>query len=261
VQYIFLSHDVDWRKQGPPLDHILKRKERFDKLTIDNLKTRNPYYNIPDYIAIEDEYGVKSTFFFRTTYEGGYIYDYADEINSLTRGGWEIGLHSDPKSVRSLKELGDEKELLESITRHPITANRVHYLHNGIGLAAMLQSLGFIYDSSVRKNKDRITKDDLGFYKIGNLIEFPVTLMDAYLFTYMKIKEPQLVSLFEKTLEYCKSIKKNVITVIWHDNVLKMTGGRMYSSILQYLVSRDDVRVCRGIDLAKMIGGLTIESS
>jgi peptidoglycan/xylan/chitin deacetylase (PgdA/CDA1 family) len=258
VQYIFLSHDVDWRKKGPPLDHILERKERFDKFTIDNIKERNPYYNIPEYMAIEDGYGVKSTFFFRTKYEGGHIDDYADEIHSLIKGGWEIGLHSDPRSVSSLKRLGEEKELLESITRHPITANRVHYLNNDIGLATMLQSLGFIYDSSVKKSKDRIAEDDLGFYRIGNLIEFPITLMDAYLFTYMKIKESELVSLFEKTIEYCKSIKKDIITVIWHDNVLKMTGGRMYSSILQYLVSRDDVKVFRGIDLAKIIDRLTI---
>jgi len=30
MQYIFLSHDVDWRKQGPPLEHILSRKDRFE---------------------------------------------------------------------------------------------------------------------------------------------------------------------------------------------------------------------------------------
>jgi peptidoglycan/xylan/chitin deacetylase (PgdA/CDA1 family) len=261
VQYIFLSHDVDWRKQGAPIEHILERKERFDKVTIDNLETRNPYYNIPDYMEIEDRYGVKSTFFFRTIYEGGHFIEYEDEIHSLIRGGWEIGLHSDPKSVNSLKKLTEEKERLELITKHPITANRVHYLNSDVELASMLQSLGFIYDSSVKKRKDRVTKDDLGFYKIGNLIEFPVTLMDAYLFTYMKIKEPQIVELFEKTLDYCKNVKKDIITVIWHDNVLKMTGGRMYSSILQYLTSRDDVKVCRGIDLAKMINRLAVVPS
>jgi hypothetical protein len=30
-QYIFLSHDVDWSFDGPPKEHILKRKDRFDK--------------------------------------------------------------------------------------------------------------------------------------------------------------------------------------------------------------------------------------
>src|SRR5215204_1340773 len=94
---IFLSHDVDWRKQGAQIEHILKRIERFDKVTIDNLRTRNPYYNIPDYMAIEDRYGLKSTFFFRTIYEDGSLSDYEDDIQALIKGGWEIGLHTDPK--------------------------------------------------------------------------------------------------------------------------------------------------------------------
>jgi hypothetical protein len=40
---------------------------------------------------------------------------------------------------------------------------------------------------------------------------------------------------------------------VWHDNVLKMKGGRMYKEILEYLTSQDDVNIRRGIDLAKMI--------
>jgi hypothetical protein len=45
----------------------------------------------------------------------------------------------------------------------------------------------------------------------------------------------------------------NVVTVIWHDNVLQMKGGRMYKRILEYLTSQDDVRVSRGIDLTRII--------
>ena len=37
MQYIFLSHDVDWRKQGPPREHVLSRAERFEKDVIDRL--------------------------------------------------------------------------------------------------------------------------------------------------------------------------------------------------------------------------------
>ena len=113
MQYIFLSHDVDWRKQGASREHILKRKQRFDKVTINNLGVRNPYYNIPDYMAIEDRYGVKSTFFFRTIYEDGDFSDYEDDIQALINGGWEIGLHSDPKSTNSLEKLAGEKKQLE----------------------------------------------------------------------------------------------------------------------------------------------------
>ena len=103
----------------------------------------------------------------------------------------------------------------------------------------------------------------MGYYKYNNnLIEFPITLMDAYMFTYMKIKENRIIETFESTLNYGRNLIRhcnhkqkdfNIITVVWHDNVLKMKGGRMYKEILQYLTSQDDVNIHRGIDLAEMI--------
>ena len=47
--------------------------------------------------------------------------------------------------------------------------------------------------------------------------------------------------------------ENNVISVIWHDNVLKMKGGRMYKQILEFLTSQDDVEIKRGIDLVKIL--------
>jgi len=41
-----MSHDVDWRRQGAPADHIVARKERFDPETIKEIHVKNPYYNI-----------------------------------------------------------------------------------------------------------------------------------------------------------------------------------------------------------------------
>jgi hypothetical protein len=85
--------------------------------------------------------------------------------------------------------------------------------------------------------------------------------MDAYMFTYMKIKEDRIIKTFESTLNYGRNLLRrsnnekdfNIITVVWHDNVLKMKGGRMYKEILEYLTSQDDVNIRRGIDLAEMI--------
>ena len=95
----------------------------------------------------------------------------------------------------------------------------------------------------------------MGYHKFGKLIEFPITLMDAYMFTYMKITEEQIIPTFEHTLNYGRKLNNdfNIITVIWHDNVLQMKGGRMYKKILEYLVSQQDVKISRGIDLAEMI--------
>ena len=253
MQYIFLSHDVDWRLQGPPIEHILERRDRFEQELFENTKPENLYRNIPEYMEIEEKFDVRSTFFFRTFYENGNVLDYEDDIKQLQKLDWEIGLHTNPSSINDLDKIRLEKEKLESISGKQIIGNRVHYLNYNSELPEKLEKLGFSYDSSLRHSKDIIDEKEMGYSRINGIIEFPVTLMDAYLFTYMKIQEDGIIPEFQKTLDLGRSLSENnVISVIWHDNVLKMKGGRMYKQILEFLTSQDDVEIKRGIDLVKI---------
>ena len=95
----------------------------------------------------------------------------------------------------------------------------------------------------------------MGYQIIDNIIEFPVTLMDAYLFTHMNIAEEKLIPIIKKTLNSSRQLDTefNVMTILWHDNVLKMKGGRMYPKILEFLSSQDDVVMCNGSELVKKI--------
>ena len=274
MQYIFLSHDVDWRRQGPPVEHILERKDRFDSKIFERTKPEDLYRNIPEYMEIEEKLGVRSTFFFRTIYENGNLIDYEDDIKQLQESNWEIGLHTDPTSIDDAEKIRLEKEKLESITKKPIFGNRVHFLNYNSELLNKLEKLGFSYYSSLRHSKDRIDEKEMRYFRnnpvtqnLGShgmdpskwIIEFPVTLMDAYLFTHMKIKEDKIISEFKKTLDISRNLWDGeglyggVITIIWHDNVLKMKGGRMYQQILEFLTSQDDVKIMRGIDLVEIL--------
>jgi len=252
---VFLSHDVDWNFNGPPKDHILKIKDRFDEKLFQTTQINKLYRNFSEYMEIEEKYDTKSTFFFRTQYENGDYRDYHDDIKKLNKEGWEIGLHTDPSSVNDLFKIKKEKEDLEKILDSKIYGNRVHYLSNDKKLLEKLSQLDFVYDSSFRKTKDTITFDDMGYQQINKIIEFPVTIMDAYLFTHMKISENKIIEIVEKTLNSCRelNLEFNVMTILWHDNVLKMKGGRMYSKILEFLSSQDDVKLFNGIDLAKFL--------
>ena len=254
MQYIFLSHDVDWRRQGPPIEHVLARRDRFDPEIFEKTKLESLYRNIPEYIELEEKYGIRSTFFFRTLYENGNVEDYEDDIQTLQKGNWEVALHTDPKSVDSIEKIKQEKEKLESLTKKPIIGNRVHFLNYNSDLPLKLKQLGFLYDSSLRHSKDRIDEKEMGYSKIDGLIEFPVTLMDAYLFTHMKIEEKKIVSEFQKALDVGRNLsEENIISVIWHDNVLNMKGGRVYKEILEFLTSQEDVKIFSGNELVKIL--------
>ena len=250
-----MSHDVDWRLEGPSIEHLLARKDRFEPKVLDNIKTKNPYHNTNEIMDLEEKFGVKSTFFYRTKYENGNFQDYENDIKSLLEGGWEIGLHTDPSSIDDIEKIKKEKNNLETITKTALKGNRVHYLGFNKELPKKLSELGFVYDSTVRHSKDRIDKDEMGHFNFGDLIEFPLTIMDAYLFTYMKISEEKVVDTIKSTIDYGRKLNGefNVITINWHDNVLQMKGGRMYKNILEYLTSQEDVSIHKGIELAHKI--------
>ena len=254
-QYVFLSHDVDWSFDGPPREHIFQRKERFDEKLFENTPIDRLYRNFSEFMEIEEKYGVKSTFFFRTQYENGDYRDYQEDIKKLVNGGWEIGLHTDPSSIKDIEKIKKEKNDLEELVGSEILGNRVHYLSNDEQLPKKLSELNFIYDSSKRKTKDTISDEDMGYEIIDDIIEFPVTLMDAYLFTHMGISEEKIVPIVEKTLNSCRQLESNfnLMTILWHDNVLKMKGGRIYPKILEFLTSQEDVIVCNGIELVNEI--------
>ena len=253
MNYIFLSHDVDWRKQGPEKQHILARRDRFEPGILEKLDEINPYYNFPEFMEIEEKFGMRSTFFFRTKYENGDYLDYEDEIKGLEGKGWEIGLHLDPSSVGNFDEIRMEKEKLEKITKKKVLGNRVHYIKFLDSLPLMLKKLGFVYDSTIKNAKDSIAEEDSGFHLRDEIIEFPITLMDTYMFAYMKISEKEIIPTFERTLNQVREKENKIVTVIWHDNVLKMKGGRMYQSILEFLHTQEDFEICTGIDLARKI--------
>jgi len=233
-KHVFLSHDVDWKFTGPSKKHILERRNRFDKSVLDNLDSINPYNNFNQIMTIEEKYDCHSTFFFRTKYEDGDFKEYENQISELEQAGWEIGLHLDHDSIYDASKITKEYDDLSSITKNKIVGNRVHYLNNDDSLLPKLKELGIKYDSSLKYSKSDLVDADFGFYK-KDIIQFPVTIMDAYLFSYMGITEKNILSFFERVLKK----DNDIFTLVWHDNVLRMKGGRMYADIIEYLHSND----------------------
>jgi len=246
---IFLSHDVDWPLHGPGTEHILKRKERFPPEVIEKVLKEgyNPYFGIFTIAEIEENYGVRSTFFFRPRYDDGSgVSDYADTIRELSRGGWEIGVHLN--NVTSVESIKEQLKAVQDVAPHRIAGSRVHYLRISIDDYYKIKSAGLLYDSSLKTHKDRISPEDMGYQEVSGVIVFPITIMDAYLFTHMHVREPGVIDAVKSALNVAENHGKDLITLLWHDSSINMIGGRMYGKILEYLSARDNVRILKGIE-------------
>lgn len=241
---VFVSHDIDYSKKGPPAEHIISRKDRFDSIEFSKYESgkKNLYYNIPEIMAIEERLGVRSTLFFRPSYETGDLESYESDIHELLKCGWEIGLHAN-----NADKIYAEKEILEKVTKQKINGCRVHFLRWNKGMYQTLQKLGIKYDSSLCFYKDRLDTHNMGFLIRDGILVFPITLMDAYMFTYMKVTEEKVVTVVKEAVQMA-SEKGGLMTILWHDSSIKMIGGRKYREILEYLTSQEFVKIVTGLE-------------
>jgi hypothetical protein len=244
---VILTHDIDWPPNGPGLNHVLARKDRFDAQTVKRVIKEgfNPYNNVERLMEIENGYSVRSTFFFRPRYDDGTsVSSYAEVIKELNAHGWEIGAHlNDASDAQSIKL---ERDQITFVEGQAPTGCRVHYLRLHEQSHSYMRKAGFLYDSSLTYSRDKINSLNSGFLAKEGMIIFPITIMDAYLFTYMKIPEERIVNVFDEAVSICKNT--GYMTVLWHDSSLMMRGGRMYAKVCEMLATREDVEIMTARD-------------
>ena len=201
---------------------------------------------------LERAEGLRSTFFFRPRYDDGTpIMAYADDIGKLIAGGWEVGAHlNDASRMESVKR---ERKLIADASGMPPRGCRVHYLRLTPQSHSLMRLAGFVYDSSVMRYKDRITPRSAGAKVEDGLLTFPITIMDAYLFTYMKVPEERVLKVFESAIEACKDVE--YMTVLWHDSSMLMKGGRVYPQICEMLASREDLECITAAEACMRLSG------
>ena len=254
TRILVVTHDVDWPKHGPGTLHILARQERFSPEVIHKVVNEgfNPYFGIPNIIEIEEKFGVRSTFFFRPKYDDNTeVNNYEKTIKSLSSGGWEVGLHCNNTST--LKDVTSEKRLLEEVVGAPVYGSRVHYLKVLESTFSNLKESGIKYDSSLSFEKKRIDIRNMGHLIKNGIVVFPVTFMDAYLFTYMGLTEETVVPFIIKTVEKMFSSGIQIMTLLWHDNSVMMKGGRTYEKLIKQLSATSNITLLKGIEAFKLV--------
>jgi len=251
---LIVTHDVDWPRRGPGTPHILARSDRFDEDIMRRVAKEefNPYYGVPSVVEIEERLNIRSTFFFRPVYDDGSTVDeYEDTIKELQKNGWEIGLHVNDQST--VEQISSEKKAIERIASTPICGSRIHYLRVSDQSFLNLAKAGLRYDSSLMYSKTKIDSKNSGCLFMNDLCVFPITFMDAYLFTYMGLTEKTVTKFVVKATDRLYSSGVQIITLLWHDSSIMMKGGRVYSDLMSQLVARPDTVFLRAIDAFELV--------
>jgi peptidoglycan/xylan/chitin deacetylase (PgdA/CDA1 family) len=254
MRALIVTHDIDWPIHGPGKTHVLARNYRFTTEIIQKVERENfnPYFGIPKVIEIEEKYGVRSTFFFRPRYDdGSEVEAYKETMRILLSGRWEVGLHSNITSTP--QEVASEKQMVEKASGQPVYGSRVHYLRVAENTFANLAEAGIKYDSSLCFNKEQIDFRNTGFVFKDGLVVFPVTFMDAYLFSYMHLTEETIVPFIAKSIENLFDSGARILTLLWHDNSVMMRGGRAYEQLIKRLVAKEDTTFLKGIEAYQLI--------
>jgi hypothetical protein len=172
-------------------------------------------------------------------------------MKALVKGGWEVGLHAN--STSTVEEVAAEKEALESVMGKPVFGSRVHYLRVSADTFLNLAGAQIKYDSSLTFEKERIDPRNTGCLFKNGVVVFPITFMDAYLFTYMGLTEKTIVKFVLETMEKLFASGVQIMTLLWHDNSIIMKGGRVYSDLMEKLVSNLNVTFLKGIDAFELV--------
>lgn len=199
---VALTHDVDMvlRSVKGSVRLLFKKdvqggtKGLIDSILSSVGLTKNPYDRIPDWLKLEREFGIKSTFFMfpgNRAHNNDPKYNLNDldkTISLIKRHGYDLGLHTGIECYKG-DRIAESREFLSQFADIPIKGIRPHYLSASFpeywGAAA---DSGFDYSSSLGFDNDIGFFDgvDLPFIPFDierneaiNIVEIPIAIMDC----------------------------------------------------------------------------------
>jgi hypothetical protein len=253
---VCLTHDVD--NISRPRDHLWKTRSRFSLADqIGGLLGIVPVYNNVRLISSKEaSYGFHSSFYFLSS-----NYPLADvrrDSDQMRAAGWEVGLHGDFDTHDSAEKMNEALSRFAAGLGFKPTGVREHYLKFDFEKTwPIMEHAAFDYDTTVGTN------DRLGF-KLGlaspfhppdaswspmNLLELPLILMDTTLWGYLKKSEEEGMADAIRFIDTVQGLE-GLLTLLWHQEAVRLRGGRIYWKILKEFKSRPCF-VASGAEIAR----------
>ena len=206
-------------------EYLLRHKTLFE----------NKWQNIEELMSFNKLNQIPATFFIGVNNGLGLAYNIKKAecwIKKIKENGFDIGVHGiaykDYESIK--KEYSDFQKILSQ--NH--FGIRTHYLRKTDKTLNLIEKTGYLFDSSTQEIKSP--------YKINNLWEFPVHIMDGYVIENRKRWQTQTIEKAKKItlqqIEFIRKQKINYLTIIFHDRYFHdsfFTWKQWYVWLIGYL--------------------------
>jgi len=252
---VCLTHDIDMVYQSP-LSKVQATLSSLENGEFTNALTSTkrirskklPFCNFQEIMALEEEYGARSSFYFLALAPGDqdYSYDVRDlegEIGAIADAGWEVGLHGGHRAYCDPQALGAEKRRLEAILSRPVVGYRNHFLRFRVPETwEHLSRAGFRYDTTFgyvdcvgfRNGMCHPFKPyDLQAGREIDILEIPLTIMDGTLDRYMRLDAGKAWELTRRLIDATERCH-GVITILWHNTYMEGERLKIYKKILRH---------------------------
>ena len=173
----------------------------------------NKLHNLEELIQFDKEYEIPSTFFLGVENGLGLSYSLKNAqkwIYYIKENGFDVGVHG--IHFNNLAKINQEKKRFEQIAQARKFGVRMHYLRRSERTEEYLSKSGYLFDASEYALKNP--------YKIGEMWEFPLHVMDVDLITLKNLQSAGLQDIKEKTINiYNKAVRLQIkyFSILFHD--------------------------------------------
>ena len=252
-----LTHDVDRPYKTFQAPYYAVQEHDLSHLK-SLVSSERPYWQFEEIMELEEDLGVRSTFFFlnekhlfRDKGPRDWVklknwklftgrYDIMDEeivdvIQTLDKGGWEVGLHGSYESYNDLERLRYEKEVLESILGHEVVGGRQHYLNfDRPRTWEYHREIGLRYDASSGSSTEFGFEHGYQPFRPfdDEFVVLPLTAMEVTLLDdSLDEAKNRLDRLMAEAAEHGAAM-----TVLWHPKFFNESEFQGYRSLYRWLI-------------------------
>jgi peptidoglycan/xylan/chitin deacetylase (PgdA/CDA1 family) len=254
---VCLTHDIDWvytsslARGRVAVTHLLRKDVAgCYRSIVEAVRAgkRWPLCNFERIMALEEEFGARSSFYFmvQDPEEEDYSYEIEDlhaDLAAVRDRGCEVGLHGGYSCYRNFEELQRRKARLSQVIGAPVAGYRNHYLCFSVpDTWELLARAGFRYDTTFGYH------DCVGFRngmchpfapfdrtldREIPIIEIPLIISDMALFTYMRLDLEGAWRRMRELIDRVAAVR-GVVTILWHNGSVLGPELGLYRRVLQY---------------------------